>query len=114
MSEELKPCPFCGGEAVKTNGTWSDDKGNNGFYVKCEHNCTAIMTNVVWNTRPLEAENTALETKCARYEKALENICNSGMTIFSGLGVHLPPSELREIARTALKESAPPAEEGGE
>ena len=53
MSEELKPCPFCGGEA---------ELREEGFVVHCATGCTAQVNDdyrdcaiAAWNTRtPIE------------------------------------------------------------
>lgn len=67
MSEELKPCPFCGGEAVAC-GSLAHPPMN---YVRCV-NCGSrsdampgIKARAAWNTRP----DTA---RCERLEQALE------------------------------------------
>ena len=62
MSEELKPCPFCGGEAVKEyDSDW-------GIVVRCLE-CPAIMTESPYLgvLNPIEAWNTRSERTC-RYE----------------------------------------------
>ena len=65
MSEELKRCPFCGGEATLC------DYGKEWFYIVCG-DCGVVTDHVsaeeiavrIWNTRPVEdrlkAENEAL------------------------------------------------------
>lgn len=53
MSDELKPCPFCGGEAVKEyDSDW-------GIVVRCLE-CPAIMTESPYLgvLNPIEAWNT--------------------------------------------------------
>ncbi len=82
MSEELKPCPFCGGEA-------SVSIGHNGeneelmMYVECVscagmHRYTADAI-AAWNTRD-ESEIDDLRKICAshkkRYEKAEGQVVN--------------------------------------
>lgn len=51
MSEELKPCPFCGGKAVKYV--------NNGVCVKCV-NCE-ISTITLCDTHHINPNNGAIE-----------------------------------------------------
>ena len=56
MTEQLKPCPFCGGAASvsKING-----------YVSCAHHCYGKYNpKEIWNTRPLES---ALEAQVAQF-----------------------------------------------
>jgi len=68
--ENLKPCPFCGGEAVIGDGGYSGEK----FFVRCrESNCPAAFGTIrktydeavaVWNHRALmtmSAENHSEE-----------------------------------------------------
>lgn len=76
MSEELKPCPFCGGEAkegpVNINGTDSSDIG----WVGCQE-CRVFMNYMngergrklaieAWNTR---AERTCVMNKIYMYDE---------------------------------------------
>ena len=58
MSEELRPCPFCGGTKICT------EKGINLNY--CD-NCSAESNIEHWNTRPIE---DALTTRIAELEEA--------------------------------------------
>lgn len=69
MSEELKNCPFCGGEATLCDYVSNDDK--KWFYIVCG-DCGVVTDHVSaeeivvrnWNTRPeedrLKAENERL------------------------------------------------------
>ena len=61
MSEELRPCPFCGGTKICT------EKGINLNY--CD-NCSAESNVEHWNTRPIE---DALNARIAELEKDLSN-----------------------------------------
>jgi len=56
MSEELRPCPFCGGTKICT------EKGINLNY--CD-NCSAESNIEHWNTRPIE---DALQARIAELE----------------------------------------------
>ena len=59
MIEELRPCPFCGGEAVKEfDSDW-------GLVVRCLE-CPAIMTEspCLGVLNPIEAWNTRYERTC--------------------------------------------------
>lgn len=78
MSEELKPCPFCGGEAER-NLDYSKQ-------IKCSNqNCLMsdyfIMTESSWNTR--------VNPELDRYKTALANImelADSWNNTHGGLG----------------------------
>ena len=61
MSEELRPCPFCGGTKICT------EKGINLNY--CD-NCSAESNVEHWNNRPIE---DALQSRIAELEKDLSN-----------------------------------------
>ena len=75
MTEELKPCPFCGSEAE-----FNSDEFGEGVFCK---SCGANMHNGVygeegrkfasadWNSRPIENE---LEAENTRLREALESI----------------------------------------
>jgi len=60
MSEELRPCPFCGGTKICT------EKGINLNY--CD-NCSAESNVEHWNTRPIE---DALTTRIAELEAEID------------------------------------------
>jgi hypothetical protein len=64
MSEELKPCPFCGGGVeLVVNKYFSGHGGDycEGGYIKC-HNCDISMERIhsdptkCWNTRQEESK----------------------------------------------------------
>lgn len=69
MSEELRPCPFCGGEAfyIKIMGNY--EKPHEIYCSKCDGAITEgrsekqVVTN--WNTRPIEDE---LQARIAELE----------------------------------------------
>lgn len=69
MSEELKPCPFCGGTYVDTlncgDGTWT---------VECSGGCTAQLENNLTEKDAIDAWNTRPTEKAAR-EEVLEMAC---------------------------------------
>ena len=62
MSEELRPCPFCGGTKICT------EKGINLNY--CD-NCSAESNVEHWNTRPIE---DALNKRIAELEAEIERL----------------------------------------
>lgn len=49
MTDELKACPFCGGNIIYRAATASLDDG----YTVCQE-CGAFHGNEAWNSRPLE------------------------------------------------------------
>ena len=72
MTEKLKLCPFCGGEAFLVD----DDEKNYGVFIACSKCCsssgifkTKDEALIAWNSRPIENE---LEAENARLREALE------------------------------------------
>lgn len=58
MSEELKPCPFCGGEAEIT-------KWHEGYFVECrEQSCGGTIGAYKTEEETIEAWNTRAERTC--------------------------------------------------
>ena len=103
MTEKLKPCPFCGGEAE-----FNSDEFGEGVYCK---SCGATLRNGVygeygrklasadWNSRPIEDEH-ASENK--RLREALELIAKAKFYFARGE----EEKQIRrvcEIAEDALK-----------
>jgi Lar family restriction alleviation protein len=90
MSEELKPCPFCGGEAEHysrlNTGATADWCGEVSHWVSCTGDCgagtcmheTEASAWVAWNTRAsttaLQAELAEARARIAVLEEALEHI----------------------------------------
>lgn len=77
MSIELKPCPFCGGEATMSSYTYSLSGLGTQYKVECEgHDCPAQPT-VDWHywtaEEAAEAWNTRAERTCRmnRYNSAV-------------------------------------------
>ena len=66
MSEELRPCPFCGGTKICT------EKGINLNY--CD-NCSAESNIEHWNIRPIE---DALNARIAELEGKLAELIEAG------------------------------------
>jgi len=113
MSEDLKPCPFCGGKAEHSIGKTGD--GKPWHYVECvdcgatgptpncaDHNITVIECRAeAWNTRADRIEE--LETKLAKAVEALERI---GSGEFSGQMLpSMPPQDAAKyFARTTIAE----------
>ena len=109
MTENLKRCPFCGGEAEFN----SDEFGEG---VCCEY-CGASLSNGVygekgrklasadWNTRPIENELIGkigkLEAENKRLREALELIAKSNF-YFARCEEDKQLSRVCEIARNAL------------
>ena len=97
MSEELKPCPFCGGEA-------RGELYGHGYYVMCKDNCLhgefcpsneeAIKR---WNTR-----TPYLKLKAA--EDALDKICKHIVKPINGPHclVNIDPEGIRRLAEEVL------------
>lgn len=74
MSEDLKPCPFCGGEArlVKRDGA------SLVYCTKCERGtglCRGDAAVTMWNTRPAEDEK---DKEIERLKAALNEIRTIG------------------------------------
>ena len=61
MSEELKPCPFCGGnvQKVKSSGRW-------GWFVSCA--CAAVGPSADSRDEAIRAWNRRLEPRQIRLE----------------------------------------------
>ena len=66
MSEELRPCPFCGGTKICT------EKSINLNY--CD-NCSAESNIEHWNTRPIEDELRARIAELEAENRKLKNTC---------------------------------------
>jgi hypothetical protein len=75
LSEELKPCPFCGSEAKWW--PWRNGKIANCSNLNCPNDGQAELSR--WNTRPLEAkleaENARLKSEKDEAEDALDRLC---------------------------------------
>ena len=69
MSEELRPCPFCGSEQPQD----SKDDGNVPYEFGMSRSCKfcSAAVNLGWNTRPIEDE---LRARIAKLRKALIRI----------------------------------------
>jgi len=71
MSDNLKPCPFCGGDATLSIGKYGN--GAPWPYIECEQ-CAASTEPHIWNTRAdLHDDTKAQLAECeARLRKAVE------------------------------------------
>lgn len=97
ISEELKPCPFCGEAEAVTHSPMEPD-GTHGF-VMCG-NCGAHCCNVdtlpeadcvtAWNRRPASAE--------ARLSKAIDLLKEARPTVLEAAVAFGEPDEARLVA----------------
>jgi len=83
MSEELRPCPFCGGTKICT------EKGINLNY--CD-NCSAESNVEHWNNRPIE---DALQSRIAELEALVERLIEAGDRLSDSLCTY--PEEEKTI-----------------
>ena len=68
MTDEIKPCPFCGGEAEYDNDTGPRDESFTEFY--CCKDCYAKAPSLkAWNRR---APSTALDSVLEEAEKVFQ------------------------------------------
>ena len=114
MSEELKQCPFCGGDAILVERTFCGIPDESVFEIVCE-NCagkTIPYDNQdyiidVWNTRPAEE---ALKAEVERLKAALSDI--SKISCEGKIGDKVARKTMRRIANSALATAT--AEKWGE
>ena len=98
MSEELRECPFCGGEVHRIGGD-NEDVSHNIECTKCAYIFYDLSTgNGWWNSRPLE---DALLEENKRLRKTLEKIRDIGEN--SGNGYISANEEMCGYAQEALK-----------
>lgn len=122
MSEELKACPFCGGEAYiekKWNGKSPIIKSDDYQYFAvcrscaCEGPWRKTEGNAIreWNTRPIEdaltAERDALKAENEKMREALGKI-DARCSAYGDRSLHQlftagPIDEIGKIARAALE-----------
>lgn len=100
MAEELKPCPFCGGDPVQEYGIDGDP------YVVCV-DCGASVegTLAAWNTRAPDPELTTLR---------MERDANHNLAVANGLRAREEEarSDAMEKANAALRARVKDLEEG--
>lgn len=62
MHEELKPCPFCGGDKFQFDCKYTDTDGDElfGYKITCKF-CFATFYNTEWNTDPCEAKQAIID-----------------------------------------------------
>ena len=86
MSDDLKPCPFCGGEASKIHASGLFER------VYCK-DCFAqtgglhsdrAMAKKAWNTRPADAAIEELEAKLAKAVEALRAVDDEYSDLYWG------------------------------
>jgi hypothetical protein len=106
MTDTLKPCPLCGGEAQLEDYR---DGGSNGYGVFCQtftcQTCGPTTLNALdainlWNTRPVE---DALQAEIARLRAALRHIGYQKPVSSVSLDWHEEWRTLRNEAQAALK-----------
>ena len=85
MSEELKPCPFCGGEAELCYSEVDT------FCRKCN----VMQETELWNTRPIE---DALNKRIAELEALVERLIEAGNELEAGLDEYWEELSTREVA----------------
>lgn len=99
MSEELKPCPFCGKSRPEN---WT--KVNK--LVLCPY-CETVALRRTWNRRPIEDTQAIriaeLETERDRMREALEKIAQWDMLARSQKGLIAIIDVLKDAARKALE-----------
>ena len=78
MSDELKACPFCGGNNLSA---YLSNQGSSIVYcINCYEDNNGLSRDIVgWNTRPLEDE---LQARITELEDVLEEIKDLAMETF--------------------------------
>ena len=88
MSEELKPCPFCG---RTPNPDWTDES-----YIECTNRKCSLygygMSTGDWNTRPIE---NALNKRIAELEGLVQRLVEAGDRLSDSLCTY--PEEEKTI-----------------
>lgn len=74
MSDELKPCPFCGCPAICVGEPWMQSEDAAG----CDKCCAEAPTIAAWNTRPAptEAEVLAAAKRAAAANSSMHEGCD--------------------------------------
>jgi hypothetical protein len=97
MTEKLKPCPHCGGEASESIGQYPE--GTPWKYIECLK-CSASSEPEVWNTRPIE------DALRATIEKKDAETCSLLMRIRGLIELkHLSGEDCRRMLEELLKYS---------
>ncbi len=99
MSEELKPCPFCGKSRPEN---WTEVNK----LVLCPY-CETVALRRTWNRRPIEDAQAVriaeLETERDRMREALEKIAQWDMLARSQKGLIAIIEVLKDTARETLE-----------
>ena len=99
MSEELKPCPFCGKSRPEN---WTEVNK----LVLCPY-CETVALRRTWNRRPIEDAQAVriaeLETERDRMREALEKIAQWDMLARSLKGLIAIIEVLKDTARETLE-----------
>lgn len=104
MSEELKPCPFCGKSRPEN---WTEVNK----LVLCPY-CETVALRRTWNRRPIEDAQAVriaeLEAERDRLREALKEVLNCEVVTdtgdYSKGGTGFDCNEVKEIIRGALTE----------
>lgn len=87
MSDELKPCPFCGSSHIRNieNGMGQNLTGCNSCGSRITYQIEDLeLAAKVWNTRPVE---DALRAENERLREALERFANIDLTLPVNLAI---------------------------
>lgn len=99
MCNDLKPCPFCGGEAIiRTYRTFIDEYHGIGtkYYVECSECLANRHLGKLTENEAIEAWNTRVERTCHPVEKFSEDLPFPVM-VCSDCGRPLHYDEFREM-----------------
>lgn len=72
MSEELKPCPFCGGEAYMEGDLVKKQDGFGFWFVACKNNCGVMLGYFPTDDKAIKAWNKRYNENDINREKPIE------------------------------------------